>query len=531
MKVDLNIHINETGKFRAEYLTSAIQNLNKLDNYKNYVFNNINKNISDRVTKLQNLKSRINRIKEILPKLNEYKGALTIKSKKYYPSDTHKYYQYIHLEDNMDSINNIINSNYSKNNQNFLKINTKKHLYDKNNDFFGKIPRDNLDEGCNMQSLFNIQKRYQDLANQLFEIRFKNIGSSLFTELNDLVYDKSQYFKTSFDFMDKKLIQKADELWKVSKKDVISIPRENKDVDNSYDDTMRSAKNLKKSLKLQEAPKSIISKVKIEKYVNKKILLEKPTEKQEFNLPTSINLGGVAELKDENVEENQNQEDNNIYPEREDFDLDYDNPTDINNLNMDDNFDLPVDIITRRNLENLTNKNTITEDSNGELPKVNYNYQTTSAPSTNAFPTVTPTSSAIPTPPPPPPPPSAPSPPSMNTKPDNGVVFLNSGPVVIPPPPPPPPVIKITAKQYDPNEKTEDVKKEEEHNEPELSMAEQLANVKLKKVGQTKVKQAPKKQSNNLVDLLKQQINLRFQHLRMHDEKEEDNEEDEEDED
>ena len=190
MKADLNIHMNETGKFRAEYLTSAIQSLNKLDNYKDYVFNNINKNISDRVTKLQNLKSRINRIKEILPKLNEYKGALTIKSKKYYPTDTHKYYQYVHLEDNIDSINNIINSNYSKNNKNFLKINTKKHLYDKNNDFFGKIPRDNLDEGCNMQSLFNIQKRYQDLANQLFNIRFKNIGSSLFTELNDLVYDK-----------------------------------------------------------------------------------------------------------------------------------------------------------------------------------------------------------------------------------------------------------------------------------------------------------------------------------------------------
>lgn len=286
---------------------------------------------------------------------------------------------------------------------------------------------------------------------------------------------------------------------------------------------------------MQEAPKSIISKVKIEKYVNKKVLLEKPTEKQEFNLPTSINLGGVAELKDENIEENNpNEENNNIYPEREDFDLDYDNPTDINNLIMDDNFDLPVDIITRRNLENLTNKNTINEDSSSGMPKVNYNYQTTSAPSTNAFPTVTSTplnNSAIP--PPPPPPPSAPTPPPMNNTPPPGVVFLSSGTSAVPPPPPPPPppMPVFTAKI----EPEEDKKDEKKAPEPELSyeesMAQQLANVKLKKVGQTKVKEAPKKQSTNLVDLLKQQINLRFQHLRMHDEKEEDGEEDDEEDD
>ena len=123
-------------------------------------------------------------------------------------NQNNQYYN-IHLEDNPDTINNLINSNYSKNNPNFLKINTKKPLYDKNIEFFGTIQRENLEEGLNMQELSNVQKRYQDLANELYNIRFKNIGSSLFTELNDLVYDKSQYFDTSFSFMDKKLIQKA----------------------------------------------------------------------------------------------------------------------------------------------------------------------------------------------------------------------------------------------------------------------------------------------------------------------------------
>ena len=522
MKADLNIHINETGKFRAEYLTSAIQNLNKLDNYKNYVFNNINKNISDRVTKLQNLKSRINRIKEILPKLNDYSGALTIKSKRYYPADSHTYYHYIHLEDNPDTINNLINSNYTKNNPNFLKINTKKPLYDKNIEFFGTIQRENLEEGLNMQELSNVQKRYQDLANELYNIRFKNIGSSLFTELNDLVYDKSQYFDTSFSFMDKKLIQKADQLWKVSKKDLTQVKRETNRDSYLYEDVPKYNKNLKKSAKIiQEAPKSITSKVKIEKYVNKKVLLEKPTEKQEFNLPTTINLGGVAELNDEIVEETpQTPEDNNIYPEREDLDIDFENPTDINNLIMDDDIDLPVDIITRKNLENLTNKNIINDDSSNNLTKVNYNYQTATQSST----TTAPIAPSVPV--------SAPEPPP-------GVVFLNSGSGPVPPPPPPPPmpVVKITApqkKEEKKEEKKEDEKVEESNNnvikEPEMSMADQLASVKLKKVGETKVKEPPKPKSTNLMDLLKQQIDLRFKNLRMHEDKNDEGEENEEDE-
>ena len=46
----------------------------------------------------------------------------------------------------MNIVDNLININYSKNNQNFLKINTKKPLYDKNNDFFGNIQKENLDE-------------------------------------------------------------------------------------------------------------------------------------------------------------------------------------------------------------------------------------------------------------------------------------------------------------------------------------------------------------------------------------------------
>ena len=54
-------------------------------------------------------------------------------------------------------------------------------------------------------------------------------------------------------------------------------------------------------------------------------------------------------------------------------------------------------------------------------------------------------------------------------------------------------------------------------------MAEQLASVKLKKVGTVKAKEVEQEKkpiSHN--DLLKQQILLRFKNLRMHEEKDDD---------
>ena len=131
MDLQLKLHINESGKYRTEYLTCVIQNLSKLDSYKDFIFNNINKNIVSRVEKLQNLKSRINRIRTILPILNERNDALTIKSKKYYPSNKHNYYKYLNLEDRPEEINNLINTIYNYNNQNLPTINIKKPLVEK----------------------------------------------------------------------------------------------------------------------------------------------------------------------------------------------------------------------------------------------------------------------------------------------------------------------------------------------------------------------------------------------------------------
>ena len=419
-------------------------------------------------------------------------------------------------------------------------INIKKPLVEKPeniNTILGKISRETLDDCISSQLLSNMQKKVDDLASELYNLRFKNIGSSLVNELNDLVYEKTNYLGTSFGFMNKKLIQKADLLWKIDKEEMDLKQNTNYNQLKKEEEDNNFAKKSSKRLpaKLQEAPKSITTKVKIEKYVNKKVLLEKPKEKQEFNLPTSINLGGVAELKDEQNEETPNI-DENIYPEREDLDIDFENQNDINNLNFDDDYDLPVDIITRKNLENLKNDGNI-----GMVPSTpNYSYQTANTSNinnvsnninininnnNNNINTNTNINNV----------PQAPSTISSG----NIVVVSGGGPGVTtptptPPPPPPPPVVPVVKKavakkpaNVEGNE--EDNKAENEEPKKELSMAEQLATIKLKKVGTYKSKPPPKKQAANHNDLLKQQIMLRFQKLRIHEEKNDDEEEENED--
>ena len=278
---------------------------------------------------------------------------------------------------------------------------------------------------------------------------------------------------------------------------------------------------------MQEAPKSIITKARIEKYVNKKVLLEK-TEKIEVNLPTTINLGGVAELKDEVQNEELQNADENIYPEREEDDNE--NLNDINNLNLDEDFDIfenPIDIITRNNLANLKNNGNV----NITLSTPNYSYQTDNISninntSNNINININNNNNIN----------SAPQAPTTISS-GNIVVVSGGGPGVPPPPPPPPPplvvpvVKKAAVKKAANGEGNEEGQNAENEEEPkrELSMAEQLATIKLKKVGTYKSKQPPKKQNVNHNDLLKQQIMLRFQRLKMHEEKNDEEEEENED--
>ena len=513
MDAYLKLNLNDPGKYESEYLTNLIQNLSKLDSYKDFIFNNINRNLASRVEKLQNLKSRINRIRAILPKLTETNDAITIKSKKYYPQPKHDYYKLINLQGKPEEIANIINSNYNCTNPNIPKINVKNPLVDKNEkNILGKQPKESLDDCIKNQIIINMQQKVNDLASELYTIRLKNLGSSLDNPLNDLVYEKTNFLDTSFNFMNKKLIQKADQLWKVNKEEA-----EYKKMEENI--SKRTTKKL--PTKLQEAPKSIIKKEKIDKYVNKKFLVENK-EKKEFNLPISINLGGVIELhdKDEILNEENPNENENLYQENEDNDYDFDNNNDINNLNFDDDYDLPVDIITRKNLENYKN------DGNIITPIQNYSYQSANTSNINN------NTNSI----------------NINVNQNNNNIYNNNnstyqtfnsslsgstfvvagrGPGVPPPPPPPPPppVVPVVPVNKGENKSTEGEKKGED--QPGPSMADEIANFKFKKKGEIKTKEDAKPKSVSGNDLLKQQILWRFKNLRKHQEKNDSDEEEE----
>ena len=85
MKTHYEISLNYNDLFKNESLSQVINNLEKLDRISEDVFNRINKNILEKKTKLENLKSRINRASSIINSLETLPQALTIKSKRFYP--------------------------------------------------------------------------------------------------------------------------------------------------------------------------------------------------------------------------------------------------------------------------------------------------------------------------------------------------------------------------------------------------------------------------------------------------------------
>ena len=363
-----------------------------------------------------------------------------------------------------------------------------------------------------------MQKKVKDLASELYETRFKNIGSSLVNESKDLVYEKTPYLQTSFDFMNKKLIQKADLLWKINKEE-IDLTQEN----------LPNGSTIKPPPKPQGPPKSIKSKTKIEKDDSKRVLFEKPKEKKEFNLPESIiNLKGVSVIPDE-IQNEEAPVDENIYPEREEYlDLDFDEQ-DINNPNDED--DLPVNIIIRRNEEkNKRNINKIvttpnykyktanTSNINNTSNTININLNTNaninSITNQNVNANINNKVHQ--------------APPQTSNEIGKIVVISGGGPGVPLPPPPPPPPPAVVIK---PVEKVPKIKGEDKPRE--LSMAEQLAKIKLKKVPTVSSndipKEEPKKKPLNPYELLKMQIKQRREYLKMHEEKDEDEEEENED--
>ena len=523
MKSKYDIKLNVNSLYHSDYFDQILSNLEKLDNIKNAIFASINNGIAERAAKLSNLKSRINRIKQIIAMYNNISQAMTIKSKKNYPTEEFLFYKSLFNQD----LNRIIEQ------ERLLNINRLVNLPGKQ--ALGFPPKGSIEDGIDTQKILNTLPKFKDIPIIMNE-NSKNYNVNIVEDdvENDILESDLKYTNSEFSFLEKK---------KMKSNPKASLRKGTSDTggaNNSFIQTSIKKKEKKKEV-LQEAPVSIKEKAKISEYTKKRNFLPRAQSppKFEVNLPSNINLGNIAQIsndlntapideyfqQEEPEEKERNtlgeaiEEDNKEVGEIEDYDQ------------------MPLDWVEHRHLTVANNPvQQPTQDNNNTTTTVSTNPQPTSEPQTSSVPMQPVQQSA-----------SIPVPPPLIINPPKPT----NPPKVEPPKPAPK---KEEPKKEEPKaeekveeekKENEEEKKEEEKNEEEkkeedrpLTMEEELARSmrNLKKVNEVKVeniddKKEEKKENGgglNMMDLLKQQIKYRFQKLHEHDDDDEDDDEEDE---
>ena len=540
MKAEINCPILSSEKFSKEVLNDIVNSLEKLENTKTTIFNRLNTAFSERVNKLCNIKARINRANQIIATFSSITDAITLKSKYHYPTKNHYYYTPTIIDQNATSMTK----------EPALKLN-KIVLNDKAN--LGSKSLAAKDKMATYDKFLSFATQFNDIVNQLDKIATQEV--SVRQSLDDFE-PILNHVTNDFTFGTNMKIEYAKK------------QQYNPQQDNNRGNSMalqeflneKKEEERKKKKIIQQAPKSIIENEKLKKYKKKrkKLISKTNTSKITFNLPTNIGLGGVAELNEGDDDEEKTEEKNEEEEEEDDDDFKDDIQNDPQLENQDEETDLPIDYIrynnknkieANKNSQNIsyntnnyqrpvntnTNNNnthnnvntstqvqpinTVTSPPQPEPPKSivsqpppqpKVSIQSPSVPSSSTVQVVVSSASGVPPPPPPPPPP--PMVPTIPTKPSATKVVKNDGPEIS--------LEEELAKAKSGLKKTVEVQEKPK----QLSFAEQLAmsKNKLKAVG---VQPKPVETKPKL-DLLSQQIKLRFHNLRMHEDKEEENEED-----
>ena len=542
MKAEINCPILSSEKFSKEVLNDIVNSLEKLENTKTTIFNRLNTAFSERVNKLCNIKARINRANQIIAKFSSITDAITLKSKYHYPTKNHYYYTPTIIDQNATSVTK----------EPALKLN-KIVLNDKAN--LGSKSLAAKDKMATYDKFLSFATQFNDIVNQLDKIATQEV--SVRQSLDDFE-PILNHVTNDFTFGTNMKIEYAKK------------QQYNPQQDNNRGNSMalqeflneKKEEERKKKKIIQQAPKSIIEKEKLKKYKKKrkKLISKTNTSKITFNLPTNIGLGGVAELNEGDDDEEKIEEKNEEEEEEDDDDFKDDIQNDPQLENQDEETDLPIDYIrynnknkieANKNSQNIsyntnnyqrpvnTNTNTNNNNTHNNVntstqvqpistvtsppqteppksivsqppPQPKVSIQSPSVPSSSTVQVVVSSASGVPPPPPPPPPP--PMVPTIPTKPSAAKVVKNDGPEIS--------LEEELAKAKSGLKKTVEVQEKPK----QLSFAEQLAmsKNKLKAVG---VQPKPVETKPKL-DLLSQQIKLRFHNLRMHEDKEEENEED-----
>ena len=541
MNTEINCPILSNEKFSKEILLDVVTSLEQLESIKATIFNRLNSGFQERVSRLCNIKARINRANQIISSFASITDAITLKSKYNYPYQKHNYY-----------IPTVVDKNATKIAQDPIPKLNKNVLNDKNN--LGTKSSATKEKLALYDNYLSFATQFKDVVNDLDQIYKQEVNTiQSLDELEPILNNVT----SNFAFGTKMKIEYA----KKNQFNVQDLGRNTEILKEIQEEKKEEEEKRKKQI--QQAPKSIIKKVKMRKVKHKKKLISQNNASViEFNFPTNVGLGGVSNLNIGNDEDEIKEEknDDEEYEEEED-DFNDDNQ---NEIQMEDDSDMPIDYISyNKQKSGNTNKvaqstiNTIQDSSSNSNPQVVSNSVNPSSSVPSPPSTVPPPPSTVPPPPstvPPPPssvptpPPKVPSPPPP--VPSSGppkVVVGSSGAIPPPPPPPPPPPVVPTI--VAPKGEEKNGAKEEEG--PPISMEEELAKAMsgLKKKKAVPVPQKPKElsmaeqialQRNRLKktvvdlkpkpepekkitakDLLRQQIQLRYNNINMH--KEDDN--------
>lgn len=540
MKTEINCPVLSSEKFSKEVLKDIITSLEQLENTKNNIFNRLNNAFNERYNKLCNIKARIIRANKIIESYSSINEAITLKSKYHYPSKKHNYYTPTIIDQNstrvkpepMVKLNRIALNDKEKLGAKSLAAKDKIVTYDK---------------------YLSYATQFNDIVNELNKVTSQEI--SIRQDLDDFE-PILNHVTSDFTFGTNMKIEYA-------KKQQYNPQQEiNRGGSILLQDYLNEKKEeeRKKKKNIQQAPKSIIEKQKIRRTVSKKKKI-KNTPKVNFVLPTNTALGGVANL--EGSEDDDEKKEENKIEEEEDDDDDFkdDNQNEGQFINEEDeeDTDLPIDYI-RYNNQIKIDTNRINQNANYNNNQTSITTNNNSANQSQSQPSPPPPPSApqtqintaqvntatVPQPPPqkqavPPPQQRPPNPPpAVPTASKIQVVVGNSSSIPPPPPPPPPPPVVPTiptkpssakveikssggevsledelAKAMSGLKKTGKVELDEKPKPKELSFAEQLA-MSRNKLKKPVVVEKPPPKKQNCMDLLSQQIRLRFQQLRMH---------------
>ena len=268
MKNTYYLNISNEEYFQNETLYGLIASLEKLDIYKELIFGKLNKGLTDRVERLCSLKSRINRVYQIISNFSNNNSAITIKSKFNYPRNEHIYYQSLYYEPNV-----LATRPAEEPAINTSPENEKESLGDK-----PLIADDML---LHLEEIKQSMEPYQEIVSEITD-EFQQDWGKWNNELNKIepVLNCST---SGFDFHKKQKINQNN----YDTKDYVYGERESKVVPIV-------APEVKKKVEIEDAPLTITQKINNDKRVN--ILQGDGKDKYQFNVSNNISLGGVATL-------------------------------------------------------------------------------------------------------------------------------------------------------------------------------------------------------------------------------------------